>query len=378
MKPSKFIAVKAACIGMGALLSSVSHAYVIETCNGNPDKKFHWRDADIPGHPSPPAIAKFKLSKVFGENSTAALEVAKDRWNSTPAAIYFEIEEGDTSVGKLNGQSEIWWSSSLTSKPAETFVKAACVPGATGAIQEVDIVFNTNYQSEFYRGESKAEFIPYGGDRISFISTAMREMGRAIGLKYVNGYYSLMNNSAANAHFQTNGSYARAYVGEDTIDGALDIYGSKYMWTSRNVGATHWKYDPESETHKKTAMYNQFQEKLQSQKINGEDHFKVVRGQTYAAEFTFENLTYYTSTVDIGIYISSNDNITRNDRLLRTYDNLELVMNKPNTMKITVTIPNDLAGDKAYYLGAIANYNYELVQNNNSDDDAAYLPMITD
>ena len=53
-------------------------------------------------------------------------------------------------------------------------------------------------------------------------------------------------------------------------------------------------------------------------------------------------------------------------------------MNKPNTMKITVTIPNDLAGDKAYYLGAIANYNYELVQNNNSDDDAAYLPMITD
>lgn len=377
MKTFNCTAVKSALVGMGILFASISQAYVVETCSGNENKRHHWPKPKDTNHPSPSATAKFNLSSVFGENSTAGLEVAQDRWNSTPAAIYIDINKGDTSIGYNNNQSEIWWSSELSER-SKTFKRVACGLHATGAIYEADIVFGHGYVDSFYRGETKSNLIPYGGTKTSFINAAMQEFGNAIGLGFVNGYYSLMNNSAINAHFQTNGDYARSYVGEDTIDGALDIYGSRYMWTSRNVGATHWKYDAETEKHKKTAVYNQFQEILPTKAVNGEGHFKVTRGQTHLVEFTYENLTYYDATVDVGIYISSNDNITRNDRLLKVVNDVQLVMNKPTTTKTSIVIPADLEGDKAYYVGAIVNYNFELVHSNNSDDDAAYLPIFTD
>lgn len=77
MKLSKFIAVKAVLVGVGILFTSLSQAYVVEECFG---RKNQWpRPADT-GHPSPSANVTFNVTSIFGENSTAALEVAKDRW----------------------------------------------------------------------------------------------------------------------------------------------------------------------------------------------------------------------------------------------------------------------------------------------------------
>lgn len=353
---------------VGALLNNSAFAYTYYKCGST---NLKWPDPANSNHPSPSAPIKMRISEKFADSSIEVINRAADRWNATPASLSFIIETGDTSVKQDNGQNEIWWSDDVEDGfSGVTFRRNDCKN-----IIEADVAFSTT--APLYRGERKEELIRYGGEYKSMTSNALHEFGHVLGLDHTIDTYSLMGNNQR--HLNTNGDYARAYVGEDATNGAHNLYGTRYMFKNRDVAVSHWKHDlddpddGEYSNHTRTVIYD----KNDNVVTRSSGAYQVKRGETYKVEFTYENLTYYDVDVNVGFYISTNDNITKSDRLVKTHNGMNLVMNKVYTRSIEVKIPSDLSGNTDYFIGAIVDYDDQItpeVEGNN----AAYVEINTD
>jgi hypothetical protein len=241
-------------------------------------------------------------------------------------------------------------------------------------MDEVDVIFDYGSPWQWTADTVKSSLIRYTGSLRAIQTTGAHELGHGLILNHVNTEYNIMGSDFE--HIHVNGSTATAYTGEDAADGAVFLYGARSpAW--EDVAVVHWKYSgPSGEysDHTKTVIYNTSGSVLPTISINGETGYRVNRGQTVRAEFTYENNGANTKTgIQTGYYISTNDLITTFDRKIGSAS-FTLSRDNVYTTTVNLVIPNDLTSGTNYWLGVIIDDNGaipESVETNN----ATYIPI---
>lgn len=331
------------------LISSLS---LFSAITGYTPETFAYNYPTINGVPSrwssiPPRMRASGVSFPSGVWRDALTE-SISRWNTNPSNFYFNLTYDDSSVGLNNGENEVWFSNDnnvLSGAPAICYTWR----NSSGTIRESDVIFDNRIAYTPYT--SKSSLYGYGGGSRPFQTTSVHEFGHALGLQHENRYYNVMGEDYT--HIHTNAGVARSYPGEDASNGAVAMYGL-YSSPLDDLSVVHWKWssaDGEYSRHTRTQMYNSSGLLLSSFSDAGEPRYNVNRGQQVQVELTYENNGAATQDIDVGHYISTNDNITTTDTLIRQGP-FTLARSTPYTIRTTVTIPSNLATGN-YYVGAI-------------------------
>lgn len=336
------------------------------TCDGN---KVKWGSNSVSLRAS---NVSFPSGSAFGNS----LSTSVSRLNDNPSKFNFSLSFGDTSVKRDNGQNEVWFSNDqgiLNGAPAVTLTWSHCywLFGWHYGIDETDVIFNAgvNYTTSM----SKGNIWPFGGANRPFQTTAIHELGHAMGLLHENRWYNIMGQDWD--HIHVNGSTARSYLGEDAADGSVILYGST-TGTMEDVSLTNFKYsgtNGQYSTHEPTKMYNISNAVLSWFTDAGERRYRVNKSQSVQLELTGENNGKSNQNVKIAYYISTNSTISTADRLIGT-GSLTLNRNQPYTFKRTLTIPGDLTSGTNYWIGAVVDYDNAVVETVSSNN-ATYIPI---
>jgi hypothetical protein len=287
-----------------------------------------------------------------------------------------------------NDQNEVWFTRHadiMDGAPAVTFTWDDCGDFGFGdgnsEIEETDVVFACgrgwdcdaegypdNEAVPWYFGTNKNQLWYYGGSRRSFRTTAMHELGHALGLAHESDEYNIMGTDYT--HIHVNGDLATAYPGEDASDGAVRLYGPSAV-AREDVAVVHWRRcDPLAEadcddggeysSHLPTRIFD----------ANGVElaNYLASAGQRIRAEFTFENNgSTLQSPVHVAFFLSRDKLISLGDRLLAEAD-IGVGRNDVYTRNQTIDLPGDLAvGDTYYILAVIDPWNTiaEVYEDNN-------------
>src|SRR5262245_32716546 len=138
-----------------------------------------------------------------GHARSAALQAVVDRWNSSPADFHFNLTWNEEHVGVYNGQNEIWFTADenfMDGAPAFTIPSDDCGDWSFGdgnsEIEEMDVVFacdaawRTHCAADWERpmpwfyGTNTSFAEAYGGTHRPFRTSAMHELGHALGLAH--------------------------------------------------------------------------------------------------------------------------------------------------------------------------------------------------
>jgi hypothetical protein len=320
-------------------------AYTITYYNGNPikdkDGKLTFRASAV-GFPS-------------SGNTRPALETALARWNQCPGKFTFYVPNwGDGSVGRYNGQNEVWFTTSqniLDGAPAKC-IKTYAYLLSNPHIIEADMVFDADVPWSFTSIQSNKW--NYGGNYRSFIGTAIHEAGHAFGLKHNNYSYNIMGQDTT--HIHANNGAVRPYAGEDGCSGELFLFGSQSP-AQNDLSISQWKYDKadgEYSQHIRCKVYSQSTGNIISNNsFNGQPRYNVNKGSSYDVQFTYENngLNNFNG-IKVGFFVSTNDHITTLDQRIGG-TTLNLARNQVYTRKLGMTIPAGLVSGATYYLGVV-------------------------
>lgn len=336
------------------------------TCNGN---NITW-DNTVEN------LSAGKKSFPPGSAMAAALQTAVDRLNANPSKFYFTLSLSDTTINLNNGENEVWFSKDpavLSGAPAITLTWSHCYEfaGLHYGIDETDVIFDVN--QNYTTSMNKANLNSFGGSSRPFQTTAIHELGHAMGLNHENRWYNIMGDDWN--HIHVNGSTARSYLGEDASEGSIILYGA----TSANIedlSLSNFKYlgtSGQYSTHQPTQLFDSANSVLSSYNDSGERRYYVNKGQAVKLELTGENNGKATHTVKIAYYVSTNSTISTSDKLIGT-GTVTLKRNQPATFKTSLVIPSDLIAGTNYWLGAIVDYDDALVETVSSNN-ATYLPI---
>lgn len=314
-------------------------------------------------------------------------------WNRAPGRFTFDEEPrwGDGSVSRGNRQNEVWFSTNenvLDNAPAICWRDLECfcdLDGCTAHIVAADIVFdaNTNDVRWTYldngRMGGRATMRAYRGALRPFETTAIHEMGHALGLEHNNYNYNIMGIDFT--HINTNDEAVIYYVGEDAGNGEIFLYGPDSGRLRNDVGVVHWKYGGaggrgnEYSVHVLTQFYAD-----DGITVIGSDAFQRMRryqvraGSQYRVEFTYENNGVDDfDEVNVAYYISTDNWITSRDRRIRTRT-LTLNRNGVYTALHPLAIPNDLLVGQTYWIGVIVDY-MDQIEEWQESNNAAYIPI---
>ncbi len=339
-------------------VSSIQAANFLYNCGGRP---VGYASASLSFSAS---SAGFPAGQIWDQ----ALRVAISRVNENPSRFRItSLSNNDDSVAIGNGQSEIWWSSNPDeSNPAVAYTRYQCnTSTGVGSLIESDILF---YNKQPYGQTMTAtDLWGYGGGFRPFQTTAIHELGHAMGLAHSNSEYNIMGTDWL--VLTTNGGVARSYLGTDANYGLLRIYGTSPN-SIQDLSLSHWKYlgpDGAYSDHERTRMFNASGSELSSTLVSGEKKYSINKGETVGVQLTAENNGQVSQSARVGYYISTDNTITTSDRLLTT-ESRNIGLNDPLTYIKNLVIPTDLAsGD--YWLGAIIDDNNlisEIVEANNA------------
>lgn len=291
---------------------------------------------------------------------TNGLITARSAWDKSPASFRYTIQTGDTNVGLANGQSEIWWSSQL-----DDDVLGVCYSYSnvfTCKYSEADVVFNN--QQSFTTSSSKTNQWAYGGGLYGkkakpfyFPATAIHELGHAQGLMHEGNTYNVMGISET--HMHANGSTARCYAGEDSVDASIDVYG-KFAQPLEDLAVAHWRYSDKIvvegqlaySTHERTRVFRNGSECSLSLLNDAEPIYEVDQGWNIDLELSYENLGKTTKSVTVKYYLSTNDYISKYDSYLGSRT-MTLGVNTVYTSKTALTIPSWVNNNQVYWIGAV-------------------------
>lgn len=301
-----------------------------------------------------------------------ALSESVSQWNTNPSKFYFNLTYDEPSVGRGNGENEVWFSSDnnvLNGAPAVTYTWWSCNPFSI-KLNEADVIFDNRVPYTPYT--NKSSLWGYGGAYRPFQTTSSHEFGHALGLLHENRFYNIMGQDWT--HINTNGGVGKTYSGEDANNGATFLYGL-YSTPLNDLSVSHWKRSGASgeySTHARTQVFNSGGALLSSYNDAGEPRYYVARGQTVQVEFTYENNGAATQYPNVGFYLSTNDYITTFDTLL-TSAGFTLARNTPYTARNYVTIPSTLTPGK-YYVGALVDRTNTTSETNETNN-ATYIAI---
>ncbi len=240
-------------------------------------------------------------------------------------------------------------------------------------IQEADVVFDADVA--WSTSKSQATKSAYGGSRRPWGTTAIHEMGHALGLAHEDDTYNVMGQDWDHIHAMN--GVVRWYVGEDAGNGEVHLYGKTNTTRKNDLGVTHWKHSGSHKgysTHTECRIYKLDDSPVTRVDFNGWKRYNVQNGNIYKVQFTYENNGYYDQkAVDIAYYISTDDCITIVDRLigLATFD---MNRNKAFTLAIHLRIPEDLTVGQTYYIGVIVDYQNTLLEFDHGNN-ATWIPI---
>lgn len=359
--------IKMLALALTAACAAQASAYTTWTCDG---QKTKWDTNTV----------NMRYSAVSFPSGSwrTSLNTAMDRVNDNPSNFRYTRTYGDTSLGLDNGQNEAWFSSSagiLGGAPAVAYVYRDCVDywifGLDNEIVEADVIFDVNWN--YTTSMSTNSVMSHAGSARPFQTTAIHELGHGAGLKHTANTYNIMGQDWD--HIHANAGTARSYLGEDAANGLVYLYGTKSN-AGQDVSVTHFRRtgaSGEYSRHGKTRLMTSSGGGLSTVSIGGETGYRVNRGQTIRAEFSYENNGRSTQTQDARFVVSTNNNITTYDTTLKTV-NKTVGRNTVWTTSDTITIPSNLTRGRDYWIGVIFDANGSLAETTNSNN-ATYLPI---
>jgi hypothetical protein len=298
-----------------------------------------------------------------------------NRFNQNPSNFRYNLTISNDGVGRGNGQNEIWFSSdasALQGAPAIAYQYYKCwwLFGWHYGMDEVDVLYDVN--GGYTATRTAAALGGYNGTGRPLQSTGIHELGHGGPLNHVNTEYNVMGTDFE--HLHANGGTVNSYVGEDTADGLVSLYGVR-SW--QDVAVSHWKYSGASgeySDHTKTVIRTTGGSALPTRVVDGETAFRVNRGSTYQVEFTYENNgADFRPGLVTGYYISSNNIITTADRRIAGAS-WDLGRGNVLTTTVNLMIPADLTPGRAYWVGVIIDENNAVAEGVESNN-ATYLPI---
>ena len=336
-----------------AAVTMPAHAYRYRTCDGIALK--------MPSN----NITTFASANSFPTGYWRdGLQNAINQFNRNPSNVFYTLATDTNGLGLNNGQNEVWGSSDqaiLQGAPAIAYSYWDCYWwfGTVARMKEGDVIFDyTNTAAnpfEWTATRSKTALFNYTGSGRLLQATAIHEFGHAAGLLHEANTYNVMGSDFSHVH--TNGATTNAYIGENTGNGLVVLYG---LWASGplDLGVVHWRrvgFSGEYSTHDRTRIFNAATGAvLPTINVAGETGFQVRRGQTIRAEFTYENNGRATVTsAPLRYYVSSNDTISTTDRLLAS-STITLSRDSVSTASVTLTIPTNLPFAN-HWLGVVIN-----------------------
>ncbi|KLK90446.1 hypothetical protein AA309_25535 [Microvirga vignae] len=251
-------------------------------------------------------------------------------WNNVKRSAFdfFVMRDTDGTHNQWNGRSEVYLDNSLSLPTlAVTIVRYHCFWffGWHYELDETDMGFNNNVTWNLNPLDYSNLGLPF-----SFEGVALHELGHALGLNHEDRWLATLNSNYPAAG--TMGHWREWDPTGDDREGArfmypdrtseVDIAGS--VFTSIGGGSSALVTSPVS----------------------------AARGSTIRIQFTFSNLSTSTQTFDIGFYLSSNDFISKFDRLLGTNSGAWGNPGFTGSFFRSLTIPADVAPGQ-YWLGFI-------------------------
>ena len=325
---------------------------------------------------------------IWDENSTAArintrsfpagtiLQTAQraiDITNTNPSRFTINRTTETGSVGRGNGQNEVYAANITPPGVARMNVHCYWFEGLHAGLDEVDIVLDS--ELTWTTTQNKASLSNYGGSGRPIEPVIVHESGHYLGLMHVDWEYNALGD--AWRHHHTNGSTTHSYFGEDASRTARTLYGSQSS-PFGDLSVSHWRYtgsDGEYSTHARTRADSPGISNLSSYTINNEPGYRANLGQDIQLEFTIENNGKNTQNdVTYGLYVSTNDYISLFDTRIGGGRYRSIHPADVATHIFDVRVPDNLERGRAYWFGII-------IDEDNSVDEisglnnATYIPI---
>jgi len=341
-------------------------------------------DAPIRWHSDTNTVG-FKIQPVsfpVGSSFRTGLLDAIAILNRNPSLIRTRLNPDSDWVSVSNGVNEIWFTdNSLVLMGAPAICISHFNPFALGVwnMTEADVIFST---SETYTASRNAwDTWPYMGAARPLQTTALHELGHAMGLMHENRLYNIMGEDWT--HVNLFGTTLIPTLGEDATTGLVRIYGANST-VRPDVAVSNYKYlgvSGEYSTHQRTTLRAAitgetaiaFTDPLDPIEPN-QLSFYVKAAQLITVEFTFENNgpTSLPRTMS-HIVLSDNRTISSRDRFLQAQA-IPMSKDRPTTRTFLIRLPADLVPGQRYYVGAIIDAENTLIEATKRNN-TSYIPL---
>ena len=358
-------------------------------CNGDPGKKIKFK-----GNSTTVRIS----SNSYGPSWQSKIKDAVKIVNFNPSPFWINSVVENDGVGNANGENEVyyidiealgvakswlhcyWWE--------DAFLGITYDSGYKWGLDEVDVILDSHDDHgtphSWTISNNKSQINRYGGSNRMAEAVFVHEFGHLLGLQHVNAEYNIMGD-AGNHMIAQNGK-TRSYFGEDTSKGATQLYGTQNSWY-RDLSVSHYRYtgvNGEYSTHARTrAFRNNGTSWVETGVFGGVADGSVIEriweadlGELIRFEYTLENNGKQDeNNVRGGLYISTNDWISKYDRLIATNVWPSIAaQGAAYTFLFEITIPNDLQRGRVYWVGYIIDDN-NTVHEKTGKNNAAYVPV---